>query len=705
MSLRNLNLKGLYDSDEDDLLADFYIPVLSESISYKRIAGFFSSNTLAIAAKGISRFIENGGKIQLITNVILSEKDQEAIKKAIEEKESEIINEIENLDDILKKGHIKLLAWMIKNDKLEIKIAVVSNGIEHKKKGILEDKEGNIISFSGSSNETIKGWLENDEEFHVFCSWQEDKERHLVPDIKRFEKLWNDETKEVRVFQVSEAFKKGLIKTAPKDDEEFKILSKQVMERLLEKNKERKKDYYIKEPIEEIKKEIKLRDYQEEAISKWVDNNSQGIFEMATGTGKTFTALGCVKEINKEIKDLVVVISAPYTHLLKQWINNINDFNMGFETIIADSSNHKWKSELMDKTYDIRNKVLDKLIILTTHTTFAMPDFIDRIKKISYPILLICDEVHGIGSIERRNGLIEELYKYKLGLSATPSRWFDDEGTDIIMKFFKGTVYEFSLKKAINTINPDTGKTFLIKYDYIPLFVKLTESELQEYEEQTKKIARSFFITKDKREKDELFNLLCIKRQKIITNSREKYNIFKELIKKIIPINDCLVYVSPEQINNIQSIISKFDIRQHKFTSKEGIKPEDKYGGLSERDFLLKEFEKRNYSILVAMKCLDEGVDIKSAKTAIILASTGNPKEYIQRRGRILRPHPNKDKATIYDFIVVPPIKDISMKELHDMEMKIFEKEMKRYKEFADSADNRVDCLKKVIDFEGEIFD
>jgi superfamily II DNA or RNA helicase len=581
---------------------------------------------------------------------------------------------------------------------LEIKIAVVKKGIEHQKIGILEDEEGDIISFSGSENETVGGWLHNDEQFHVFCSWKEGDLAHLNPDVQRFNILWNDEGKRVRVYGVSEAFNKGLIQKAPKDSEEFIRISKEIAEEIIHRKE-------IENLIAKKKtKKIKLREYQEEAISKWFENDSHGIFEMATGTGKTFTALGCVKEINKEIGDLVVVISVPYTHLVKQWLDNINDFDMDFETLIADSSNYKWKSELMDKSYDIRNKVLNKLIILTTHTTFAMPDFIDRIKKIQYPILLICDEVHGIGSIERRKGLIGELYKYRLGLSATPSRWFDEEGTDTIMEFFKDTVYEFSLKKAINTINPDTGKTFLVKYDYIPLFVKLTESELQEYEEQTKKIARSFFVTKDKKEKDELFNLLCIKRQKIITNSREKYHVFKELIKKIIPVNDCLVYVSPEQMDRVQSIISEFDVRQHKFTSEEGIKPEDKYGGLSERDFLLKEFEKRNYSILVAMKCLDEGVDVKSARTAIILASTGNPKEYIQRRGRILRPYPNKDKAVIYDFIVVPPIKNINIEELHAIEMKIFEKEMKRYKEFADSADNRVDCLKKVIDFEGEIF-
>jgi len=359
----------------------------------------------------------------------------------------------------------------------------------------------------------------------------------------------------------------------------------------------------------------------------------------------------------------------------------------------------------MDKVYDIKNKILRKLIILTTHTTFAMPNFIDRVKDIKIPLLLICDEVHGIGSKERNKGLKEDLYKYRLGLSATPSRWFDDIGTQKIIDFFGKTVFEFSLKKAINTINPFTGKTYLVKYDYKPIFVKLSDIELKQYEEETRKIARSYYSTKDKEKKEELFNLLCIKRQKIITNSRAKYESFRELLKELVPVKHCFIYVSPEQIDIIQSIISEFSLKQHKFTSDEGIVAEHRFDGLSEREYLLREFELGNYEVLVAIRCLDEGVDVISARIAIILASSSNPKEYIQRRGRILRPSPNKDKAIIFDFIVIPPIKNMNYKELYDVELQILDKEMKRYKEFADVANNKVECLKKIMEFEKEIFE
>ena len=236
MTLNELDLKGLYDSDSDNLLIDFYIPTLKESIVYKRIAGYFSSNALAISAEGISKFIENGGKMYLIANVILSNDDQETIKKVIEEKEKEILDEMETMDDALKKGHLRLLAWMMKNNNLEIKIAKVPNGIEHKKKGILEDSDGNIVSFSGSDNETVSGWLYNHEDFHVFCSWLEgDMERHLKPDIESFVRLWDNKTNEVRIFNISDAFRDQLIKTAPKDEEEFRAISNEVARELVDR--------------------------------------------------------------------------------------------------------------------------------------------------------------------------------------------------------------------------------------------------------------------------------------------------------------------------------------------------------------------------------------------------------------------------------------------------------------------------------------
>jgi len=690
MSLKELNLKGLYDSDRDDLLNDFYIPVLSESIYYKRIAGFFSSNALAIAAKGISKFIENGGKIQLIANVIISEKDQEAIKKAINVKESKLIEEIESLEDALKKGHIKLLAWMIKNDKLEIKIAVVSDGIEHKKKGILEDKEGNKISFSGSDNETVKGWLENDEEFHVFCSWREgDKDIHLKPDIESFDKLWNDEANKVRVYPVSGAFKRGLIRAAPKNDEEFKELSKEVTEELLRKNKERIKK------MQETKR-IKLRNFQKEAITKWKENNFLGIFEMATGVGKTISALGCLKLLSKFKDKLVTVIVCPYNHLITQWKNEVIKFGIKEKVIIADSSNKDWKNELANYTSYVNREFTTQLMIITTYKTFSSEYFIQQINKFEKDVFLIADEMHWSGAETFSKGLIEK-YKSRLGLSATPERYLDDTGSRFIISYFGGTVYEFDLKRAINEVNPDTGKSYLTPYNYYPYFVELDLNEFDDYINITKKMSRVFRIKKAKQKKDEILQRLAEKRQKIIVNASAKPDILKEILKNLKEIKHLLIYCSDKQIDNVQIILGDIEVINHRFTGEESIFPSIKYGGISQRDFLLKKFADGTYQTLVAMKCLDEGVDVPPARTAIILASSGNPKEYIQRRGRILRRYEGKEKANIYDILVVPSLTGNIPEETKETEKNILLKEIKRYEEFANIADNRLEALNKIF--------
>lgn len=682
MTLKDLNLKGLYDSDRDNLLLDFYVPVLSESISYKRIAGFFSSNALAISAKGIQKFIENGGKIQLIANIILSEQDQKAIKEAIEQKEKEIISEIEKLDDVLKKGHIRLLAWLIKTEKLEIKIAVVPRGIEHKKKGILEDKEGNLISFSGSENETMKGWLENDEEFHVFCSWIEgDKTRHLEPDIESFDKLWNNDTNEAKVYSISEAFRYNLIRTAPRDEQEFKELSEEVTKELI---KEEEKQRANKSKLQN---KVELREYQIEAINAWFKNKCKGIFEMATGTGKTYTALACLDQIYKQHHTLAVIIVCPYKHLVTQWVEkDLASFK--FEGITIFGSFSSWNKILSNKIFSINNGYLNRMIIATTYDTFSSERFIEQIKKLKCSVMLIADEVHWAGAPELRKGLIEN-YNFRLGLSATPKRWMDDEGTDLLYNYFdcsSGGIYEFSLKEAITKINPATGETYLCPYEYYPSFVEMTDNEILDYEELTKKIAKEYAKAKIT-EKRQFFDLLCIQRQNIIKDAKNKYAQFEEILTELGTIQHCLIYCSPKQIDIVQNILNKRGIIQSRFTGEESNE---------RRKELIEGFAQKKYQALVAMKCLDEGVDVPPTKTAIFLASSGNPKEFIQRRGRILRRYSGKDKAKIYDIIVIPRLKEpqqVLGKEMFEIEQNIIKKEFKRYNEFAQISLNYAKAL------------
>jgi hypothetical protein len=424
MGFQQLGLNPSYDS-EDDVLSSFYIPVLSQAVSYHRLAGFFTSSTLAIAAKGMSNFLINNGKMKLIVGAQLQKKDVEAIRQGLEEPEKLIekicLQNLYSINDEFINDHVSALGWMVANKTLEIKVAIVTDdtgipldadtigrkGIFHQKVGILQDKGGNRISFSGSINETAAAWIHNIEEFKVFRSWEEGEQEYLQSDCNKFEKYWNGSGKNVKVMNIPDAVKERLIEFAPKEITDLNL------------DKWQMKDG-------RGKKRITLLDYQNQAIENWDKNNRKGIFEMATGTGKTFTALGCLKKVSEIYKNLVVIISCPYQHLVQQWKRESEKFGFNFDQIVADSSNSSWKKQLADALVDIYLGYKDKIIIFTTHQTLSSNDFISIIKsnKKNMTYFLIGDEVHGLGAEKTRQGLINE-YDLRLGLSATPKRWFD----------------------------------------------------------------------------------------------------------------------------------------------------------------------------------------------------------------------------------------------------------------------------------------
>lgn len=685
MTLKSVNLKRSYDSDFDDIINEFYIPALSNATKYQRSAGFFSSSSLAVAARGMSEFIKNGGTMELICSANFQKKDIDAIKKAYKNPgeviEKSMLSELENIEEGIIKDHVAALGWMVANNKLKIKIAVIvdANGIPteenrgmfHQKVGILTDKENNMLSFSGSINESESGWKHNIEEIKVFKGWEEEGKAYFSEDLKNFNKYWNGKGDRINLYDIPEAIKKELIKISPQSPDGIKIdVSK----------------------VEKNELGIKLWDHQNKAIQNWLDNHMQGIFEMATGTGKTFTALGCLTEFFKNENKSICIIACPYSHLIDQWVEDVEDSGFIEDIIIANSANPSWKRELNDFILDINTDIIERLIIFTTHDTLSSSKFINSMEDSKANILLIVDEVHGIGSNKRRLGLLEK-YNFRLGLSATPTRWFDEEGTSIIMDYFKDVVFSFSLEKALTTINLATGEYYLTPYEYHPQFIELTSDELHEYKIQSSKIAKSYHLSRNKKEKNELMTLLLNKRQKIINNAKNKYKALITILKLNPEIKHLLIYCSPQQMDNVEDILFDLDIKpSHKFTMHEGTKKDPNLGGISQRDFLLKEFSKGNYKALVAMKCLDEGVDVPAAKIAIIMSSTSNPREYIQRRGRVLRRSPNKKKAIIYDLIVMPKFNNNSQ----DIEGKIRKKEMRRYKEFARTAMNSADCLEKL---------
>ncbi len=705
MGFKDLKLKNSYSSDNSDVLEEFYIPVLSESIEYKRLTGFFFSSSLAVAARGIINLIENNGKMKIVSSAFLSKRDIESIKKGIEEPEDLIKeNMLRSIDEIKNdfiKNHIKALGWLVAKNKLVMKVAIlkdedgipvsaekVSNtGIFHEKVGILKDQDGYQLSFSGSINETGSAWRNNIEEFKVFREWKPSEKKYFNFDYDKFDKFWKNNAKRLEIIDIPKAIEDELIRVKP---DSFSRLKENLSRRMSSKSKK-----------------IELYDYQKDAVNAWLKNSMKGLFEMATGTGKTFTALGCAQVYLKRFDEGVIIISCPFGHLIQQWVVEIEKFGLTHPMIICDSTNQGWRDQLADFLTDIQLENKNNLIVLTTHRTFSSEDFRSIFRQFKSdertPVMTIIDEVHGIGAEKSQEGLLE-IYDYRLGLSATPKRWFDDEGTEAIYNYFRGkektVVFEFPLKKAINEINPRTNKTFLTPYRYIPNFVSLEEEELEKYISLTKSIVAKYNKANGKEKKELLENLIYL-RADIIKDAEQKYKVLDEILDQLgEKLSHTIIYCSPGQFDRVMRKCNERNIIAHSFTMEEGTNPKKEYGGVSERQHILDQFGKGVYQVLVAMKCLDEGVDVPQAKNAIIMASSSNPREYIQRIGRVIRQYPSKKEANIYDIIVIPSKYD---KKIRDIEIKIFEKELSRYKEIAKNAINRADAFDKIVKVRGKL--
>lgn len=498
----NLSLKISYDSGKDNVLRDFYIPVLSTANRYDRIAGFFSSSTLAVAARGMEAFIENGGTMRLVTCPRLSSSDVEAMKGSIDSLDSVIyknfIHSYEDITDKFELDHVKALGWMIANNLLTIKIAVVRNnsgvcnsdeierlGIMHQKVGVLYDQAGNALSFSGSNNESASGWMANTEEFKVFCSWQ-GALPYIEADKERFDSFWEGRRFDVEVKDIPEAIKEKLI-VESKDFKPEHIATKKYFSTVTDKPKPKQK--------------LELFYYQKNAVDMWQENNRSLLLQMATGTGKTRTAIGCLDKALKDTKHLLVIIACPQVTLSDQWKRDIDSLDIDITHSISLNGNVKnWQTIFNREMLKLKLGQYKHLVVYTTHQICSSAKFLEIItsqKFSSVTKFLIGDEVHGMGADKTRNGLIDE-YTYRLGLSATPQRWFDDAGSKLIEEYFGGKSFEFTIHDALTEINPITKKNFLVKFDYEPCFVSLTDNEIEEYKKLTEKIIKSKRYMDDK---------------------------------------------------------------------------------------------------------------------------------------------------------------------------------------------------------------
>ncbi len=681
-TFQELNFKEHYDSQKDDLLNDLYIPALANTKKYRRVVGYFNSKSFASVAVGLKDFILNNGKMDLLCGVDLNPDDVNMIKFASEHPEeiltSSFLKELNSIEDEIIKHNVEVLGWMIANKLLRIRVAVKvdsngnpvpkGEGILHYKIGLMYDSQNNLISFSGSVNETAAAWEKNLEEFHLFRDWKKGEIGHLKDNLDTFNNIWNSKWDQYKILDIPEAVEQKLVDDAPEDFEDLVFT------------------YTFSTPKSTtgtVIEKVELYDYQKDARTKWIENDKKGIFVMATGTGKTFTALGCLEKALEDSSKLLTVITAPTKHLLPQWERSINNYGIKYDKLLFATGDTNWRNELEDQLLDLRLNSINNLIVLTTHDTLASNDFISLLsKKKRFNYFLIGDEMHGLGSPYRRNGLIEHLYDFRLGLSATPTRYSDEE-SEFLFNFFGDELYTLSLREAIyEYYNPKTGMSYLTPYNYCPYFLSLNEEELEEY----RGITQSLFSCKDD-EFDKRKQNLLFKRANIIKDAQNKFEVLRKILDSIDDYSGLIVYCSPNQIDKVMDILSEYNIVAHKFTMEEKTKPLEKYGGMSERDLILDDFAKGNYQVLAAMHCLDEGVDVPSASQAIFMCSSNSSREFIQRIGRVIRRSPGKTHATIYDLIVKPS-GNLFDKSLEAYEKSIFEREKERYKKIGYIAEN-----------------
>ena len=677
MDFKSLQLRPVYSSKKHNLLDEFYNPVLGLATRYDRVTGFFSPRVLAMASRGFSKFLCEGGKIRLLTSIEL---DENTIKLIKESKNPQLIDEIllQRMflsSSELEKNYLSVFSYLLNNGQIEMRVACVKeeNAIMHEKVGIVTDINGNKLSFSGSNNETENGWTRNIEQFKVFRSWNEVESVFLAADIDDFEQLWNSDDEDAVTIPVSQAIKQGIIKAYPPKKPAGSQSEDGADGEDTEPDGGEESGGGEKDPG------VIIRKYQQQAVDSWVQNSYNGIFEMATGTGKTWTALFALDKMINETGCKFITIAAPLKHLVEQWKDDIIKIFPQARIITVNSDYPDWRIKLPRIVRSYAKDFTDDItIVMTTYASFSGDDY----KKImsSYPEIsacLVADEVHNARTEKILDSL--KFFKYRLGLSATPKNEYIDNDdpeskTNQMVGLFGGIIYRYPLEEAI-------GKD-LVRYDYYPFFVHLNDEEMQEYERLSQQI--SYQLDADDSDKNsELVTALLNKRAMIIKNAEDKSRKLPDLLKNLKDSGQykyLLIYCdNKEQINSVQAILEDNYIFSSKITFEES---------LPDRRARLKNFADGKIDCLVARKCLDEGVNIPAARTAILIASNTDQREYIQRLGRILRTYENKetgfikDKATVYDFVVLPPMEKIERYRY------MIQNEGRRVKFFMDHSDN-----------------
>ena len=544
-------------------------------------------------------------------------------------------------------------------------------------------------------NETINAFHNNYESIVVFNSL-ESKDFSRVETLERdFDSLWAGREDNITVLDFPKALRDKLL-SFKKPTCDLTLDDKLEIEA---------EEYFIKPGEPCIPKGVDLHKNQKDAIQAWSEAGYRGIFDMATGTGKTYTGLGAAVRLFEEKNRAAILIVCPYQHLVEQWVEDIEAFNMRPIIGYSASKQKDWKKRLQNAVIDFKLGIINVFCFVTTNATYSSEYVQKELNKLGKDTFLLIDEAHNFGAEHLRTTL-NRKFEYRLALSATLERHGDIEGTQALYDYFGDKCIEYGLKRAI-----DENK--LTPYYYHPEIVYLTEEELAYYRDISHRISKACRFSKDGRlELTEQAKKLLIERARIVAGASNKVQLLKELMQQYKDQSHILIYCGATRTSDFKQDASERDeegerqivavskmlghelgMKVTHFTSAESAE---------EREDIKRRFaEVDPYQAIVAIKCLDEGVNIPSIKIAFILASSTNPKEYIQRRGRVLRKAANKPYAIIYDFVTLPtPLDYVNAEsDFAKMDRSLIRKELMRMQEFGEIAINssKTDALMKTI--------
>lgn len=704
----------------------FYIEGLMNSVRWDLLLGYFSSAAINVLSLGFATFISKGGCVRLVLNNVLSQNDKEVFE-SINYIGSELEFDLENVAKLKEtlssydKHFFECLRYLIKHNRIEFKVISPkdSDGIAHYKSGIFHDKNGDKIHFNGSCNLTAYGLLKNLEEINVDTSWDNELSSMRVHNAqKRLDDIFAERIDYINYIDITKVKTQILEHINDKSIDELLISEKELLE---QKQRFFNSTSNLQNFINKVEKEIDRvitepkfpyaegpREYQKIAFENWKNNNQKGLFAMATGTGKTITSLNCLLEIYKRKGYYKAIILVPTITLVNQWEQECLKFR--FSNIVkVYSKNSNWGGEVeriqFNERYTSEKESECSFIIISTYASYSKTKVFDMLNGFDKrKTLVIADECHNISSDSMLKKLKEIPYLRRIGLSATPDRQFDERGTQKLRKFFGAEekyTYEYLMEEAIKN-------GVLCKYLYYPHIIRLTSTEMEAYVELSEKIAKYFNYSSGTFENiDEILKMLLLARKRIIHKAVNKLQEFKNIIdirlKKKGNLKYTLVYVpegnNPDFVGNEdvfdqdESIMNDSETDHLIDTYTQVVVNADSrttvrkfVSGQKDRESILEDFASGKLHVLTSMKCLDEGVDVPRSELAIFCSSTGNPRQFIQRRGRILRTHPDKKYAELHDLVVVPEISCNCSS--YKMEQSLLKAELNRVKNFALLSEN-----------------